>query len=95
MFGRIFYHLNTSILKNLIIIGSKTGLSILCLNICTCGSHEDGTFIILQTCYISYMKYTYNEWQMEWSNSGKGGGYNIVKHYTGMYMYIKIQSYLS
>lgn len=26
---------------------------------------------------------------------GKGGGYNIVKHYTGMYMYIKIQSYLS
>lgn len=61
MFGRIFYPLNTSILKNLIIIGSKTGLSILCLNICTCGSHEDGTFIILQTCYISYMKYTYNE----------------------------------
>lgn len=58
MFGRIFYPLNTSILKNLIIIGSKTGLSILCLNICTCGSHEDGTFIILQTCYISYMKYT-------------------------------------
>lgn len=47
MFGRIFYYLNILILKNLIIIGLKIGLFILCFNICICGSYEDGIFIIL------------------------------------------------